>query len=129
MRTKEEISQELANDPVIRKAVEALRPKPGSGIDSVTLSSPGHESVTLTAKSGGKKEATMELSGVEVKKVTWTPMKLDDKGGVTKPPTVALSLEFPCEGADEVTAVKQLLDYITEGACTWDVKPQRKMKG
>lgn len=32
----------------MRDAVERLRPKPGSGIDSITISSPGHEPVTLT---------------------------------------------------------------------------------
>ncbi len=32
------------------KAVEKLRPKEGDSIDSVTISSPGHESVTLKKK-------------------------------------------------------------------------------
>jgi hypothetical protein len=33
----------------VKQAIEAMRPKPGSGIDSVTISTPG-TSVTLTAK-------------------------------------------------------------------------------
>jgi hypothetical protein len=40
----------LARDPKIRKAFEQLVPKKGSGIDSVTISTPGHEPVTIHAR-------------------------------------------------------------------------------
>jgi hypothetical protein len=42
-----EFARALRETPLF-ESVEALRPKPGSGIDSITFSSPGGESVTLT---------------------------------------------------------------------------------
>lgn len=40
----------LAADSKIRAAVEKMWPKKGSGIDSVSFSTPGHEPVVLTAR-------------------------------------------------------------------------------
>jgi hypothetical protein len=50
IETDDEKAARVAADPKVRAAVEALRPKPGSGIESVTLSTPGREPVTLVAK-------------------------------------------------------------------------------
>lgn len=47
-RTHAETVKRLAADPKIRDAIRRLAPKPGSGITSVTFSSPGMEPVTLT---------------------------------------------------------------------------------
>jgi hypothetical protein len=41
---------EMVRDPKFRKAVDALRPKAGSGIESVSITSPGHEPVVLRPK-------------------------------------------------------------------------------
>jgi len=43
-----------ATDPKVQRAVEALRPKPGSGIDSLTISSGGGKSITLKPHGKGR---------------------------------------------------------------------------
>jgi len=45
-----DVERRVASDPKVRKAIDDIRPKKGSGIDKVTISTPGRKPVTLTAK-------------------------------------------------------------------------------
>lgn len=46
--------QAAVHGRAMREALAGLAPRPGSGIDSVTISSPGGQSVTLTAEDGAR---------------------------------------------------------------------------
>jgi len=66
----------------------------------------------------------MDIQGVEVKAVKWTPEKRDDEGEVKQESRVAVTLEFD---GDDTAAVRQLLDYAKEGYCRWTVIPMREL--
>lgn len=53
--TEAETIARVAADPKVRKAVEALRPKPGGGLESVTISTP-HDGRSVTLRKDGSTE-------------------------------------------------------------------------
>lgn len=86
-------------DKKIREAIERLRPKEGSGIDSVTLSA-GGKSVTLHKK---EKEETMlvEGKGIKINGIGKLGLKTDIKeekeGGVSVDYSMSLTIDLSAE--------------------------------
>lgn len=50
LESDDEVAERIARNPKVRQAIESLRPKPGSGIDSVSINVPGKKPVVLRAK-------------------------------------------------------------------------------
>lgn len=59
----------------------------------------------------------MELRGIEVKKLVWTPARIGKEGEETEPPKVTITLEMDASPLE----VKHLLEFAQGGPTAWKI--------